>query len=335
MKVTYHAQLFDTIQLDVYDSYMLLPDRHVGRAEIRLIQLDGMPETFTSFYEIWDKKLSSGGSSHAVRKATMSTNVGALQAKITYQFQTINSAFDDDNNDTSGISKFTSSSDGSPDAIAFRRHLQRDRDSPSIHFRKYEEGAQDNNSNTDHGDHHQHQQQHSDSDSSLHPPSPLENEDFPDDSDSDPSDETNTKYSSTLSFSVKRANSIKSGTIPPSTPTTRTSLPPTNQQHQKASKTTMLDSVGYWFGVSSSQETPSSSQPSMHDLPTTLPVDRTQQTKSTSVDILNDMNDSLKTYPLLDTIGSWTVSKETNQILRAIGKLLAAFVSTSLQGYRL
>jgi hypothetical protein len=321
MKVTYHAQLFDTIQLDVYGSYMLLPDRHVGRAEIRLIQLDGMPETFTSFYEIWDKKLSSGGSSHAVRKATMSTNVGALQAKITYQFQTINSAFDHDN-DPNGIPTFGNSNDGSPDAIAFKRHLQRDRDASSIHFRKYEEGAQDNNSNNH--DDPQQQRQQSDSDSSLHPPSPLENEDFPDDSDSD---DNATKYSSSLSFSVKRANSIKSGT--PSAQTT--TLPPPQQLHPQTSKTTMLDSVGYWFGVNPSQSTPASSQPSMHDAPATLPANRTLQTKSTSVDILNDMNDSLKTYPLLDTIGSWTVSKETNQILRAIGKLLAAFVSLSLQ----
>ncbi|CAO3591233.1 unnamed protein product [Absidia cylindrospora] len=334
LKVTYHAQLFDTIQLDIYDSYMLLPDRHVGRAEIRLVQLDGMPEIFTSFYEIWDKKLSSGASSHAVRKTTMSTNVGAIQAKITYQFQkfSVSSSMEEDDklllqrssmegegSITNGLAS-TMGNDGSADAITFRRHLQQNRDASAIRFRKYEEGAENiNDSNT---------QQQVPSEIDGHQPAPpLENEDLPDDSDSD------SNYSTTLAYSVKRANSKLHATD-------------SSSSQQTQSKGTMLDSFSSWFGMSSSphpvqhQSTPTPTSnafnSSVSHYPPTVSitsynqdVKEQQQQRVTknlgSMDILNDMDDSLKTFPLLDTIGSWTVSKETNQILRAIGKLLAAF----------
>ncbi|ORZ23384.1 hypothetical protein BCR42DRAFT_404639 [Absidia repens] len=345
LKVTYHAQLFDTIQLDVYDSYMLLPDRHVGRAEIRLVQLDGMPEIFTSFYEIWDKKLSSGASSHAVRKTTMSTNVGAIQAKITYQFQkfSLSSSMEEDdrlllsrssmeqedsNADFTNGLVSTMGNDGSADAITFRRHLQRDRDASAIRFRKYEEGAENNN------DSNNQQQVSSDNGRKLdapQPASPLENEDLPDNSESD----SDSNYSSTLAYSVRRANSKL-----------HTTGPSSSQQTQ--GKGTMLDSFSSWFGMSSSpypvQHPPTStpisntSNTPINHYPPTVSItsdnqdakkQQQQQQRTTenlsNMDILNDLDDSLKTFPLLDTIGSWTVSKETNQILRAIGKLLAAF----------
>jgi hypothetical protein len=44
-----------------------------------------------------------------------------------------------------------------------------------------------------------------------------------------------------------------------------------------------------------------------------------------SAEITTD-DDTLKSFPILDAIGSWTMAKETNQVLRTIGKLLVAFV---------
>ncbi|KAI8084773.1 uncharacterized protein BX664DRAFT_266001, partial [Halteromyces radiatus] len=259
LKVTYHAQLFDTIQLDIYDSYMLLPDRHIGRAEIRLGLLQDMPETFTSYYEIWDKKLSSGASSHAVRKTTMSTNVGAIQAKITYQFQHINS-LQENHHIYNGTHQFDTRRN-SPDDDTFRRHLQRDRDASAIKFRKYEEVTT--------------------------PPS--EDQDFPDNSDSDSNEDHHISSSSSLAFSVQRTNQYINSKAK--------NTPSQSTIEQKLRSTTS----------------------------TTTSICNNSTETTNNMDILNDMDDSLKTYPLLDTIGSWTVSKETNQVLRAIGKLLAAF----------
>jgi hypothetical protein len=54
--VTYHNQLFNTIQLDLYNSYTFFMNKHVGKAEIRLKNLEGMPKIFTSYYEVLEKK---------------------------------------------------------------------------------------------------------------------------------------------------------------------------------------------------------------------------------------------------------------------------------------
>ncbi|KAG0043313.1 hypothetical protein BGZ83_011544 [Gryganskiella cystojenkinii] len=86
-KVTYHAQLFDSIQLDLYDKSILLRDRHVGRAEIKLSHLEGLPESFTSFYEIWDKTKSISTMSNIAGKKTLSSNIGAIQLRIHYRYQ--------------------------------------------------------------------------------------------------------------------------------------------------------------------------------------------------------------------------------------------------------
>jgi hypothetical protein len=222
---------------------MILPDRHVGRAEIRLIQLQDMPATFTSFYEVWDKKLSTGASSHAVRKTTMATNVGALQATISYRFLHIG----DPQQQQQQQQLQQTEIDRQPmeDDLIFRKHLQQNRDTADILFHKYEEGA---HANMD----------------QLHPGTTTQ-------------DHTESQTTSS------------------------------------SSANTMIGSLGSWFGKgTASTSLGHPTDPTTDDLPT---------------DILNDLDSSLKTYPLLDTLGSWTVSKETNQILRAIGKLLAAFVS--------
>ncbi|KAI8374089.1 hypothetical protein EDC96DRAFT_12664 [Choanephora cucurbitarum] len=84
--VTFHAQLFGTIQIDLYESFVIYPDKHIGRAEIRLNTLEKMPETFSSYYEIWEKKLSTGASSSIGRERAAVNNRGALQIEITYHY---------------------------------------------------------------------------------------------------------------------------------------------------------------------------------------------------------------------------------------------------------
>ncbi|KAF9911132.1 hypothetical protein EC991_004686 [Linnemannia zychae] len=86
-RVTYHAQLFDSLQLDLYDRSILLRDRHVGRAEIKLSHLEGLPESFTSFYEIWDRTKSASTMSNLAGKKTLSSNIGAIQLRVHYRYQ--------------------------------------------------------------------------------------------------------------------------------------------------------------------------------------------------------------------------------------------------------
>ncbi|KAK3825125.1 MAG: hypothetical protein J3Q66DRAFT_326989 [Benniella sp.] len=86
-RVTYHAQLFDSLQLDLYDKNILLRDRHVGRAEIKVSHLEGLPESFTSFYEIWDRTKSASTMSNLAGKKTLSSNIGAVQLRIHYRYQ--------------------------------------------------------------------------------------------------------------------------------------------------------------------------------------------------------------------------------------------------------
>ncbi|KAF9967080.1 hypothetical protein BGZ70_000176 [Mortierella alpina] len=86
-RVTYHAQLFDSLQLDLYDKSIILRDRHVGRAEIKLSHLEGLPESFTSFYEIWDRTKSVSTMSNLAGKKTLSSNIGAIQLRIHYRYQ--------------------------------------------------------------------------------------------------------------------------------------------------------------------------------------------------------------------------------------------------------
>ncbi|KAG0347846.1 hypothetical protein BG004_006796 [Podila humilis] len=86
-RVTYHAQLFDSLQLDLYDRSIILRDRHVGRAEIKLSHLEGLPESFTSFYEIWDRTQSASTMSNLAGKKTLSSNIGAIQLRAHYRYQ--------------------------------------------------------------------------------------------------------------------------------------------------------------------------------------------------------------------------------------------------------
>ncbi|KAG1460867.1 hypothetical protein G6F46_003776 [Rhizopus delemar] len=86
--VTFHAQLFGTIQIDLFDNSGLFysTDKHLGRTEMRLGLLKHMPPSFTSYYEIWDKTLSSGASSSVGRERTRVNNIGAFHLQIEHQF---------------------------------------------------------------------------------------------------------------------------------------------------------------------------------------------------------------------------------------------------------
>ncbi|KAJ2125719.1 hypothetical protein GGH17_005087, partial [Coemansia sp. RSA 788] len=80
-------QLFGTVHMDVYSNNTLLPDSLVGRAEIKLSLLDGFPEIFTSYYEIWDKKLAASTVPDQRQRSIVSKNLGALQVRVNYRFQ--------------------------------------------------------------------------------------------------------------------------------------------------------------------------------------------------------------------------------------------------------
>ncbi|EPZ31622.1 alpha/beta-hydrolase [Rozella allomycis CSF55] len=94
--VTYHAQLFWSIHMDVYDSNLVLADRYIGRAEIRISLLEGIPCPFTwyvgycfkySWFEIWHKRKAPSSVSEVGRRSIYSDNIGAIQVSIKYQFQ--------------------------------------------------------------------------------------------------------------------------------------------------------------------------------------------------------------------------------------------------------
>ncbi|KAG0174874.1 hypothetical protein DFQ28_006748 [Apophysomyces sp. BC1034] len=167
LAVTFHAQLFGTIQLDLYESNLLLPDKHIGRTEIRLKSLEGMPETFTSYYEVWDKKLSTGASSVVGRRTAGVNNMGALQATISYTYQFILKSSIEGNGDLGNPENLlprrlvemreSDTPTGSTNlltqeqqATEFRRHLQfqRDRKSAGIKFCKYESDRMTANEDT-------------------------------------------------------------------------------------------------------------------------------------------------------------------------------------------
>ncbi|KAJ2352917.1 hypothetical protein GGF43_003626, partial [Coemansia sp. RSA 2618] len=85
--VSYHTQLFGTVHMDVYSNNTLLPDTLIGRAEIKISLLDGFPEIFTSYYEIWDKKLAASTVPDQRQRSIVSKNLGALQVRVNYRFQ--------------------------------------------------------------------------------------------------------------------------------------------------------------------------------------------------------------------------------------------------------
>lgn len=138
------------MQLDLYENFNIYPDKHVGRTEIRLKTLELMPESFDNYYEIWDKKLSTGASSSIGRERAAVNNVGAIQARIVYRY--MHSAQDTMPQQLGQIKQVRHQPEGSTDLVSeeqlaaeFKRHLQFQRErkkidrNPSGRFKKYEE----------------------------------------------------------------------------------------------------------------------------------------------------------------------------------------------------
>jgi hypothetical protein len=298
LKVSYHNQLFDTVQLDLFDNNLFFPDKHIGRAEIRLKNLEGMPETFDSYYEVVDKKMSMGATSQVSRKTIMTSGVGAIQAQIGYRYRyqkesrsmsvdltEMNMLIDQQKQAlTSHVDQ--SDADEREMATEFQNHLetQRARDSEDIEFRKFEEGQ----------------------------------EEFPDDSTNDDIDDddemlkqntnaaTNKPYKSPLTLSVSRASTMSEATFD--------QVQDTNENNN-----TILGTVGSFFGYNNNKK------------PVVAKSVKTKESlEKINTQFIPQEEDTLKSFPILDTIGSWTMAKETNQVLRAIGKILVAYVSILL-----
>lgn len=316
--MTYHNQLFDTIQLDLYDNNTFFLDKHIGRAEIRLKNLEGMPEIFTSYYEVLEKKLSLGATSQVSRKALMTSGVGAIQAEIAYHYRftkeqasaTVERAMSVDLSEmnwlidqqkralssTSIDNIDTTQKDKNEDQELdeeFHKQLKSQRNNDDIKFKKFEQ-------NKDNGE----------KEGAV--------EDYPDDSDSNDEDQANKdSYSSSnrgiLTYSVSRANS----TISTNTSTTL-AIEETNAKPNSEAKGGILETVSSFFGYTTSSNINN-------------PVNKEQPQPSKSSSLIDTEDDTLRSFPILDTIGSWTMAKETNQVFRAIGKLLVAFVSARIQ----
>ncbi|CAO3625422.1 unnamed protein product [Mucor fragilis] len=316
LKVTYHNQLFDTIQLDLYDNNTFFLDKHVGRAEIRLKNLEGMPEIFTSYYEVLEKKLSLGATSQVSRKALMTSGVGAIQAEIAYHYRftkeqpsaSVERAMSVDLSEmnwlidqqkramssTSIDNIDTTHNDTNEDQELdkeFQKQLKSQRNNDDIKFKKFEQNKDNDGKDDD------------------------ATEDYPDDSDSNDEEqaEKDAYLSSSkvpLTYSVSRANSTIS-THTATTLTEETNASPNSKAEGGGGG--ILETVSSFFGYTTSS---SINNPVQKEQP--------QPSKSGS-SLIDTEDDTLKSFPILDTIGSWTMAKETNQVFRAIGKLLVAF----------
>ncbi|KAG2227573.1 hypothetical protein INT45_002258, partial [Circinella minor] len=339
--VTFHAQLFNTIQMDLYDSYMLLPDKHVGRAEVRLRNLRGMPETFTNYYEVWEKQLSTGASSRVGRVKTMASNVGAVQAMISYIYQESEESVGNKSNEkgvtsttraitTNGYkdqqkkdgldnekairnnlrslkhnTATTSNIEATDDQLAaeFRQHIKQQREATAINFRKYEE----NNVNGE---------------DIRDTTKPLLDDglDFP--------DESETEEEGDLGLAHLRLNSdIHKKDKQQQQDTNGSSV------KSKSTSTANKQESSSWFNLgrrsshkrASSTHSSSTSYSRLDAHEPDPPPSKNNEELANTVNVLADDEGSLKPFPLLSAIGSWTTNKETNQVLRAILKLLAAF----------
>ena len=86
-KISLHAHLFWTLQVDLFDHFRFMTDKHLGRVEVRLCNLEGMPDHFTSWFELWNKRSSISNTSDYKNKTILSDNLGAIQLDLTYQRQ--------------------------------------------------------------------------------------------------------------------------------------------------------------------------------------------------------------------------------------------------------
>jgi hypothetical protein len=271
--------------MDLYDSYTIYPDKHIGRAEIRLKTLELMPESFASYYEIWDKKLSTGASSSIGRERAKVNNVGALHATITYRYLGTSNIIDQGQS-LGKISAVRAAPMGSTNLITeeqldaeFKRHLQFQRerkktDKGAIKFRKYEEFEDMDNQSLD----------------------------YPDDSDFSDKDEEDLTDAliQPLKLSKQRTNSV--------------AYHSTNIEED--------EEFGELVGAPGSTVDEPSSRMKLNK-PITAPKSRSipkrQASRSNKAKIIEETEDESRSNK-----GLWA-STETSQVIRTIGKLLASF----------
>ncbi|KAI8646615.1 hypothetical protein BD408DRAFT_428613 [Parasitella parasitica] len=302
--VTFHAQLFGTIQLDLYDNYTIYPDKHIGRAEIRLSTLESMPETFTSYYEIWDKKLSTGASSSIGRERAAVNNVGALQATISYRYLRSSNVIDQ-GRDLGELKEIREPPPGSTDllteeqlAAEFKRHLQFQRErkktnNGGIDFKKFEESKGSNFAD-------------------------QEGLDYPDESDY--SDYANELHSSDGSYNEEVGSLIQ----------------PLKMSRKRAD-TASYQSASSGGGGGGNEddefgEMVAAPEPNtVHQSTSWFDFSRadTVNAHPTKRQPVHKPSTPVKTIPSSGgnkkTSGSWTGATDTSQVIRTIGKLLATF----------
>lgn len=250
-----------------------------------------MPESFTSYYEIWDKKLSTGASSSIGRERAAVNNVGALQAKITYCYLKSTNIVDHGHN-LGEIKEIRTAPPGSTDlmseeqlAAEFKRHLQfhRERKSSnnnSIKFKKYEEG--DSKQKND-----------------------LENSDENDYTDYD---------DIRKSYDDEDEDEIEDDDV---------------TQPLKLSKVRDKGKEDEEFGEMVAAPSPDKKRSSwLEDEPSQSTEIRQLPLKNNTREIAEESDDgsnNANSKSFLDIVGSWTGTAETTQVIRSIGKLLAGF----------
>jgi len=82
--VSIHTQFFGILTFDLYNGNICLPDRFIGKGEIRIESLKNMPEMFDSWYELIDKNKKS---------------IGAINIRIFYKYQDFHIPLKDNAND--------------------------------------------------------------------------------------------------------------------------------------------------------------------------------------------------------------------------------------------
>lgn len=71
----------------MWENRTWLPDRHIGRAEIRLSDLEGLPHDFVTWYELWPRFESQSNMSELSRRVVLSSNIGAIRLKVRFNFR--------------------------------------------------------------------------------------------------------------------------------------------------------------------------------------------------------------------------------------------------------
>ncbi|KAL7748943.1 hypothetical protein RI367_005591 [Sorochytrium milnesiophthora] len=86
--ISFHSQLFSTLQIDLYQANIFVPDRFCGRAEIRLSKMQDMPESFTTWIELRQERLPSYLEDDLQQfNSRNPSSLGAVQVSIQYTFQ--------------------------------------------------------------------------------------------------------------------------------------------------------------------------------------------------------------------------------------------------------